>query len=412
MDDHFDIAIAGGSFVGLTLAIALDRASRGGLRIGVIDPAPVGEIGELPTDPRASALSAASRRVLDGIGIWTELADHAQPVLHIDITDGPLDSPVRQVLVSYDNVTAEGEPASYIVENERLRQAIAAALRECTSIHVLSGERVVHYQAGPHVAELRLSSGARLSVLLAVAADGRRSALRDLAAIKIVGWTYDQTGIVTTLAHERPHGARAVQHFLPAGPFAILPLHGGHRSSLVWTEHTEVARHMLALDDAAFLAAIEQRFGGRLGPLQLDGGRASWPLEMHLARSFRAPRLALAGDAARGVHPIAGQGLNIGLRDVAALAELVIDASRLGLDLGNAELLSQYERWRRFDSVSSAAAMDGLNRLFSNDNPMVRAFRDFGLGLVERAPLVKRALVQEAAGLSGSVPRLVRGEAL
>jgi 2-octaprenyl-6-methoxyphenol hydroxylase len=242
-----------------------------------------------------------------------------------------------------------------------------------------------------------------------VAADGRRSFLREAAGIKVVGWSYPQTGIVTTVAHERPHEGVAVQHFLPAGPFAILPL-CGDRSCITWTEDRDEARRILALDDAAFLAEVDLRFGGRLGTLSLAGPRGSWPLEMHLARSYVAPRLALVGDAAHGVHPIAGQGLNLALRDVAALAEVVADAARLGLDIGSTDTLRRYERWRRFDSVLSAAAFDGLNRLFSNDWTLLRTIRDAGLGLVDRLPAVKRMFVGEAAGLSGELPRLVRGE--
>jgi 2-octaprenyl-6-methoxyphenol hydroxylase len=242
-----------------------------------------------------------------------------------------------------------------------------------------------------------------------VAADGRRSPLREAAGIKIVGWDYGQTGIVTTIAHARPHGARAVQHFLPGGPFAILPLKG-NRSCVTWSEEEGEARRILALDDAAFLPEVDQRVGGRLGALELAAQRQSWPLEMHLVRSYVAPRFAVAGDAAHGVHPIAGQGLNLALRDVAALTEVLTDAARLGLDLGNGEVLTRYERWRRFDSAISAATFDGLNLLFSNDWALVRAVRDFGLGLVDRMPRLKEFFVREAAGLSGELPRLLKGE--
>jgi 2-octaprenyl-6-methoxyphenol hydroxylase len=260
-----------------------------------------------------------------------------------------------------------------------------------------------------HGAELALADGRALSSALVVAAEGRASALRDAAGIKLTGWSYGQTGIVTTVSHERPHGGRAVQHFLPGGPFAILPL-TGNRSCITWSEDADDAARILALDDAAFLAEADKRFGGRLGTLALAGPRQSWPLSLHLARSYIAPRLALIGDTAHGVHPIAGQGLNLGLRDVAALAEVVADAARLGLDIGSTGVLERYEQWRRFDSTLSAAVFDGLNRLFSNDVALVRAARGFGLGLVNEFPGLKQRFVVEAAGLSGEVPKLMRGE--
>jgi 2-octaprenyl-6-methoxyphenol hydroxylase len=233
--------------------------------------------------------------------------------------------------------------------------------------------------------------------------------LRDRAGIKCVGWSYPQLGIVTTVAHEKPHHGKAVQHFLPGGPFAMLPLKG-NRSSIVWAEDRATGETIMAADEATFLAELSKRFGEKLGDIRLAGPRQSFPLDFQVARSFVAERLALVGDAAHAVHPLAGQGLNIGLRDVAALTEIVVEGSRLGLDIGSSALLERYERWRRFDSAFSATVMDGLNRLFSNDNAPLRALRDFGLGMVDNAPWLKRALVREAAGVSGAVPRLLKGE--
>jgi 2-octaprenyl-6-methoxyphenol hydroxylase len=235
--------------------------------------------------------------------------------------------------------------------------------------------------------------------------------LRAAAGIGTIARQYAQTGIVTTVRHERPHGGRAVQHFLPAGPFAILPM-TGNRSCVTWTEEASEAARILALDDAGFLAELEKRFGHRLGALELAGPRGSWPLAMHLARELIAPRFALAGDAVRGVHPIAGQGLNLALRDVAALSECLVDAVRVGLDVGDATALERYARWRRFDGAASAAAFSALNVLFSRDNALLRSVRDAGLGVVDRLPSLKQLLVSEAAGLTGEVPKLLKGETL
>jgi 2-octaprenyl-6-methoxyphenol hydroxylase len=256
-----------------------------------------------------------------------------------------------------------------------------------------------------------LASGGSLAAALLVAADGKRSRLREQAGIECVRWSYPQLGIVTTVAHAKPHRGRAVQHFLPGGPFAILPLKGD-RSSIVWTEDKAKAAAIMTADEATFMRELARRFGPALGEITLAGPRQSFPLDLQIARAFTSDRLVLVGDAAHAVHPLAGQGLNIGMRDVAALTEILVEGARLGLDLGSPALLGRYERWRRFDSAFSAAVMDGLNRLFSNDSTPLRAVRDVGLGVVERAPRLKQFFVREAAGLTGRVPRLLRGEPL
>lgn len=402
----YDVVIAGAGLTGQVLALALARGSAG-LRVGLIGS---GKSDGVPAaDPRAFAISAASKNVLDAVGIWPLVAGAAQPVAGIDITDGKLESPVRPVFLHYDNALAAGEPASFIVEASVLRQAMTSLAADARA-QELKGP-VQSIERTPHNISLRIGDG-EVVARLAVAAEGRRSPLRELAGIKSLEWSYPQSAIVTAVSHERSHQGKAVQHFLPAGPFAILPLQGGHRSSLVWSEERTEADRLLALDDAAFDDELGQRFGGLLGTVRADGPRLQWPLEMHIARRFAGDRLALVGDAVRTVHPIAGQGLNIGLRDVAALAEIVIDTHRLGLDIGAAEPLARYERWRRFDSVVSTMAMDGLNRLFSNDNTALRSVRDLGLAVVDRSPLLKRFFVTEAAGLTGEVPRLMRGEPL
>lgn len=406
---RFDVVVSGASYAGLALARAMRLALGPDLSVALLDRArnPLEAAGRA-ADPRAFALSAGSRRMLDVLGVWPRLADQAQPVNRIEITDSSLEAGVRPVLLTYDNDIGGGEPGSWIVPGAKLLQGLAETVASDANLTVLGACEGVAIDTTEPFIEVTLADGRRLTANLVVAAEGRRSQLREAAGIKIVGWSYNQTGIVATVGHERPHQGVAVQHFLPAGPFAILPL-TGNRSCITWSEAADEARRILALDDTAFLAEIDKRFGGRLGALSLEGVRGSWPLEMHLARSYVAPRLALVGDAAHGVHPIAGQGLNLAMRDVAALTEVLAEAARLGLDIGNLESLRRYERWRRFDSATSAAAFDGLNRLFSNDWALVRAARDFGLGVVDRMPGLKQILVAEAAGLTGELPRLIRG---
>lgn len=405
----FDIVLSGASYAGLSLGLALAEALPG-IAIALVDPAAPQGSGAPWRDPRAFAVSASSRHLLEAIGIWPAIAAEAQAVSSIEITDSELDAGVRPTLLTYTNDTDAGEPASHIVPGGALLAALVDKARTTAGLTILTPHAAATgYTAGDIDAIVSLADGREIAGRLVVAAEGRRSSLREAAGIKLVGWPYNQTGIVVTVAHERPHLGLAVQHFLPSGPFAILPL-PGDRSCITWTEEAREARRILALDDAAFLAEVEKRFGGRLGTVVLASKPASWPLELHLARAYVAPRLALVGDTAHGVHPIAGQGLNLALRDVAALAEVVAETMRVGLDPGSADVLARYERWRRFDSTVSAFAFDGINRLFSNDWTLLRAARDFGLGVVDRMPLVKRMLVSEAAGLTGDVPRLLKGE--
>jgi 2-octaprenyl-6-methoxyphenol hydroxylase len=404
-----DVTIAGGGSAGLALASALADALGPETRIAVVDRAALAGPARA-RDGRAFALSAGSKNMLARLGVWPTLAAGAQPVTQVDITDSSLDDAFRPVLVSYDN-RVDGEPATWIVENDRLLDALSAAASARPGVQLIDGNGVEAFARDEHGVDVMLADGGRLRTALLVAADGRNSRLREAAGIGIVRWSYPQVGIVTTVRHEKPHGGRAVQHFLPAGPFALLPLTGS-RTCITWTEADARGREIVALDDAAFLAEVEKRFDWRLGAVSLAGPRSAWPLDMHLARALVSDRFALLGDAGHGVHPIAGQGLNLGLRDVAALAEVVVDAARLGLDVGSLAVLERYERWRRLDSAISAAAFDGLNRLFSNDLTPLRTLRDFGLGLVERMPALKQFFVAEAAGLTGEVPRLLRGEAI
>ena len=402
-----DIVIAGASFAGLTAALGFVATLGPGVRVAVLDRADLA--APSPVDARAFALSDGSRQLLTALGVWPLLAGAAQPVAAIDITDSSLDAGVRPIIVSFDNVVDGGRAATHIVPSGALLCALRARVAEAAAVFLIPRAEIAALETGAHAAQVRLADGRAFSASLVIAADGRRSTVRELAGIKTVGWRYGQTGIVTTVAHELPHCGRAVQHFLPAGPFAILPL-TGNRACVTWSETEPEAARILGLDDQGFLAELEQRFGHRLGALALAGPRQSWPLDMHLARALIGPRIALVADAAHGAHPIAGQGLNLGLRDVAALIEVVADTARLGLDLGSALGLERYQRWRRSDSALSTAAFDGLNLLFASDWSVSRTLRDAGLGLVDRTPALKRWFVTEAAGQSGEVPRLLRGE--
>jgi 2-octaprenyl-6-methoxyphenol hydroxylase len=410
-DSTYDVIVAGAGPAGLAVALALSHAFTGELRVAVVDPAPRAGGGE---DVRASALGTGSRRMLEVLGVWPRIADVALDVADVEITDSRLSDGIRPVLLTYEARLDSGEPAMSIVPNRDLNKALATTAgwaRGVTlvpNVSVASVDRGGPTQLGPW-ATATLSDGRRLKARLIVAADGRRSPLRDAAGIRTIGWPHQQTGIVTMVRHDEPNRAAAVQHFLPGGPFAILPL-TGNRACITWSEDADEAARLLAAPDADFLAALERRAGGRLGTLTLEGARGSWPLDTFLARSLMAERLALVGDAARGVHPIAGQGLNLGFRDAAALAQVIADAARAGQDIGSSAILEGYERWRRADGTMSAAGFDALNRLFSNDLGVLRTLRDAGLGLVDRMPSLKRRLIEEAAGLTGEVPRLLRGQ--
>jgi len=358
---------------------------------------------------RAFALSAGTVHLLEALGVWPALEAKAQPFISIEITDTPLDADLRPHLVGFDAELQSGEPGAFMVENAELRCALAQAVLAENTIEIVASDSIASFAVAPLTVTATLARRSEIEARLLIAADGKRSRLREHAGIKCVSWSYPQTGIVTTVAHSKPHHGKAVQHFLPSGPFAILPLKG-NRSSIVWSEEKTRAAEIMAGDEASFLAELTRRFGDHLGAIELTGPRQSFPLDLQIARDFVGDRFVLIGDAAHAVHPLAGQGLNIGMRDVAALAEIVVDGARLGLDVGSSVLLERYERWRRFDSALSATAMDGLNRLFSNDSAPLRLLRDLGLAAIERTPPLKRFFVREAAGLTGDVPRLLKGE--
>ena len=410
MKPQFDVVVAGGGYVGLSLVTALKQADPG-LAVAIVDPRPV----TAPPDGRASAIAAAARRMLDGLGVWDQIAPHAQPIEEMIVTDSRTDAATRPVFLTFGGALEDGEPFAHMVPNAVMVDALAVAAR-AAAVEFLLPETVAGFETTDAAVSVRLGSGRTIRTALLVAADGVRSHLRDLAGIRTVRWDYGQSGIVTTVAHERPHGGRAEEHFLPSGPFAILPLAdddaGRHRSSLVWTERTPAAERLVRGDEFTFRLELERRFGHHLGALELAGPRHAHPLGLLLARDFVRPRFALCGDAAHGIHPIAGQGLNIGFRDVAALAEVIVEARRLGLDPGRLDVLERYQRWRRFDAFEMGVVTDVLNRLFSNDADPLRFVRDFGLGLVDRVAWLKRRFIREAAGVGGDTPRLLRGEAI
>ena len=401
-----EIVVGGAGFAGLALAIALRQGLGDPFTVMVADPALANARSK---DPRASAIAAAARRLFEAIGVWGSVADNAQPILDMVVTDSKLDDAVRPTFLTFGGEVEDGEPFAHMIENRHL---VDALVEKAKSLGIgLRATPVTSFAADANSAKVQFADGETITARLLVGADGARSLIREQAGIPTHGWNYDQSAIVTTVAHEREHNGRAEEHFLPAGPFAILPL-TGRRCSIVWTETSGDADRMVALPDSEFHAELEKRFGLQLGDIEVVGPRRAFPLGLFTARTFIGERLALVGDAAHIIHPIAGQGLNMGLRDVAALAEAIADAARLGLDPGASEVLERYQRWRRFDTMTMGVATDSLNRLFSNHSDALRLVRDVGLGLVERMPVLKRMFIREAAGFTGDVPKLLKGESL
>lgn len=410
------IVIAGGGLAGLSLSLALRKALADGIDVVMCDPA-------LKRDPhgdkRSYAIAAAARRMLEALAVWDQVADKAQPILDMVITDSRLQDPVRPTFLTFEGDVDGHEPFAHMITAGDLTAALLDACREAGVDLKAEGVKGFAVQ-GAHT-DVSFANGDALQASLLVAADGARSRLREQAGIGWISWPYKQSGIVATIAHERDHEGKAIEHFLPSGPFAILPLKPEpqadgslkHRSSIVWTERNENVPVLLESHPEDLLIELERRFGLQLGKLAFETKPQAYPLSFGVARSFVGERLALLGDAAHVIHPIAGQGLNLGLHDAAALAEIVTDAMRLGMDPGATDVLDQYERARRTDITAMGAMTDGLNRLFSNDVLPVRLIRDLGLGLVDRMPGLKRFFIREAAGLTGrETPRLLKGEAL
>ncbi|WP_425595757.1 ubiquinone biosynthesis hydroxylase [Pseudorhizobium flavum] len=400
-----DMLVVGGGYVGLSAAVAV-KQSAPHLKIEVIEAAPE---HVWQNDQRASAIIAAASRMLEVLGVWQDILPQAQPINRMVVTDSRTADPVRPVFLTFDGAVEEGRPFAHMVPNVEMVRALRGAC-ERLGIAIRHGLSATGFTTTSTKTTVTLSDGSTVDTRLLVACDGVKSKLRDMAGIKTVSWDYGQSGIVTTVEHERPHEGVAEEHFLPSGPFAILPL-TGNRSSLVWTERREEAEQLVRADELVFEEELQRRFGHKLGAITVAGGRKAFPLGLTLARAFVAPRVALAGDAAHGIHPISGQGLNLGFKDVAALAETVVEADRLGLDIGALNVLERYQSWRRFDTFRMGVTTDVLNRLFSNDITPIRIARDFGLSLVERLPGLKSYFIGEAAGTSApNQPKLLAGQ--
>lgn len=400
-----DILIVGGGLNGPAQAIALAQA---GFTVTVIDALPRAAQASDNFDGRAYALALASQRLLNRIGIWDQVAGNAQPMLDIKVSDGRAgEGPLSPFFLHFDHAELEEGPMGYMLEDRFLRRALSDAMQAEERITVMDGTKVVAQEVNPADVTLTLDSGATLTGKLLIGADGRKSGTADRAGIKRTGWDYGQTALVCAISHEHPNEGVAHQFFMPPGPLAILPL-PGNMSSIVWSETHENAAAIHGLSDADYMHVLRPRFGDFLGKIELAGQRFTYPLNLTLADSFTAERLALIGDAAHGMHPIAGQGLNAGLRDIAALTQVLREAKARGEDFTSELVLDRYQEWRRFDTASLALSTDLTNKLFSNDNPLLRFARDLGMGAVNAMPALRRGFMREAAGLTGDLPDLMR----
>ena len=404
IETRVDVLLLGGGPTGLALACALGAVGATGL---LVERRPLEALVEPDHDGRVTAITRGGRLLLERVGVWRYLADAAEPIL--DIVVGEAGTPVQ---VHYDRREVDGDPLGWIVENRALRLALMARLADLPAIQIAAPDEVASLTREGAGATATLRSGRQIRAALVAACEGRGSATREAAGIGVRQWTYGQTGIVCSFAHRLPHGGNAVERFFPDGPFAILPQQGApetpHRSSIVWALADPTAHSVTALDDPDFTAEAQQRIGNRLGRLSLASRRWHYPLTLVWADSYVGQRLVLVGDTARAIHPIAGQGWNLALRDVAAVAEIVEDRLRLGLDPGDALALERYAAWRSFDSLALVAITDGINRLFANEILPLKLARNIGLGLVERTSPLKRFFMRHAMGLVGELPRLMR----
>lgn len=407
MTQDFDVLIAGGGLNGPTLALALAQV---GLRVAVVDPRPARARSGAGFDGRAYSLAIASVRVLGALGLWDRLAPDAQPIHQIKASQGQPGEGAGHFLLHFDSAELGEGPVGHMLEDRFLHAALTEAMEG--AVTTLPGLSVTGQEVGPAGVTAILSDGQRLTARLLVGADGRGSGVATRAGIRRQGWDYGQTALVAAIDHALPHQGIAHQYFMATGPLAILPL-PGNRSNIVWSETTTNATAIAALEDDAFLEVLRPRFGDFLGDLSLAGPRFTYPLSISLAETYALDRIALVGDAAHGVHPIAGQGLNLGLRDVAALAEVLVDAARRGEDIGSLLVLERYQAWRRPDATALALGMDAVNRLFATDAPVVAGMRGLGMGLVQALPGLRRGFMRQAAGLAvAPMPRLLAGQPL
>ncbi|MEP3632005.1 MAG: UbiH/UbiF/VisC/COQ6 family ubiquinone biosynthesis hydroxylase [Shimia thalassica] len=404
MDFDTDILIAGGGLNGPALALGLAQA---GFDVTIVDNRPTLARADDNFDGRGYALAVASKRLLTAIGVWDDIAGNAQPMNDIKVTDGRAGEGPSPFFLHFDHTEIEEGPVGFMLEDRFLYRAFMDALGNEKRITQISQDSVINQAPDATGVTVSLASGRTLRARLLVGCDGRQSGVAQRAGIKRTGWGYGQTALVCAIAHEKPHHGIAHQFFMPPGPLAILPL-PGNMCSIVWSETDENAAEIQALSDEDYMAVLRPRFGDFLGKIELAGARFTYPLNLTVANEFVADHVALVGDAAHGMHPIAGQGLNAGLRDVAALVEILQDAKQRGEDFSTINVLERYQEWRRFDTHALIAATDLTNKLFSNDNPLLRLGRDIGMGLVNASPALRRTFMREAAGLNGELPRLMR----